>query len=74
MDLLLFILYTNEMFNLQENKMFACEDNFSLMAVVGEPANRPAVAASTPLSWQLWVSLLTDLLSLPQLLSPGSCG
>ena len=43
---LLFILYTSEMFELVENRLFACADDSTLQAVVRKPANRPAVAAS----------------------------
>ena len=43
---LLFILYTCEMFELVENKLFADADHSTLLAVVHMPADRPAVAAS----------------------------
>ena len=43
---LLFILYTCEMFELVENRLCACADDSSLLAVVNKPADRPAVAAS----------------------------
>ena len=43
---LLFILYTNEMFELNENRLFAYADDSTLLAVVCKPADRPAVAAS----------------------------
>ena len=41
---LLFILYTSEMFELVENKLFASDDS-TLLAVVRKPADRPAVSA-----------------------------
>ena len=41
-----FILYTDEMFELAENKLFAYADDSTLLAVVRKPADRPAVAAS----------------------------
>ena len=41
---LLFILYTSEMFELVENRLFAYADYSTLMAVVRKPADRPAVA------------------------------
>ena len=34
------------MFELVENRLFAYADNFTLLAVVGKPAHRPAVCAS----------------------------
>ena len=43
---LLFILYTSEMFDLVEKRLFAYADNSTLLAVVRKPADRPAVAAS----------------------------
>ena len=43
---ILFILYTNEMSKLVENKLFAYEDYSTLLAVVHKSADRPAVAAS----------------------------
>ena len=43
---LLFILYTSKMFELVENRLFAYADDFTLLAVVRKPADRPAVAAS----------------------------
>ena len=43
---LLFILYTSEMFELVENRLFAYAYDYTLLAVVHKPANRPAVAAS----------------------------
>ena len=43
---LLFIHYTREMFELVENRLFAYGDDSTLLAVVHEPADRPAVAAS----------------------------
>ena len=41
-----FILYTREMFELVENRLFAYADDSTLLAVVRKPADRPAVAAS----------------------------
>ena len=43
---LLFILYTSEMFELVENRLYAYADDSSLLVVVRKPADRPAVAAS----------------------------
>ena len=43
---LLFILYTIEIFELVENRLFAYSDDSTLLAVVRKPADRPAVAAS----------------------------
>ena len=42
----LFILYTSEMLELVENRLFAHADDSTLLAVVRKPADRPAVAAS----------------------------
>ena len=41
-----FILYTSEMFELVENRLYAYADDSTLLAVVRKPADRPAVAAS----------------------------
>ena len=43
---LLFILYTSEMFDLVENRLFAYADDSTLLAVIRKPSNRPTVAAS----------------------------
>ena len=43
---LLFILYTSEMFELVENRLYAYADDSILLAVVRKPADRPAVNAS----------------------------
>ena len=43
---LLFILYTSEIFELVENRQYAYADDSTLLAVVREPADRSAVAAS----------------------------
>ena len=43
---LLFILYTSEMFELVENRLFAYADDFTLLAAILKPADRPAVADS----------------------------
>ena len=43
---LLFILFTSEMFELVENKLFAYADDSTLLAVVRKPADIPVVAAS----------------------------
>ena len=40
-----FIIYTSEMFELVENRLFAYADDSILLAVVRKPADRPAVAA-----------------------------
>ena len=41
-----FILYTSEMSELVENRLFANADYSTLPAVVREPTDRPAVAVS----------------------------
>ena len=41
---LLFILYTSEMFQLVDNRLYAYANNSTLQAVVRRPADRPAVA------------------------------
>ena len=43
---LLYILYTSEMFELLENRLYANTDDSTLLAVVLKSADRPAVAAS----------------------------
>ena len=43
---LLFILYTSEMFELVENRLFAYAVDSTLLAVVRKPADRPPVTAS----------------------------
>ena len=43
---LLFIIYTTEMFELVENRLFVYADHSKLLAVVRKPADRPAVASS----------------------------
>ena len=43
---LLFILYTSELFELVENRLYAYAEDSTLLAVVCKPADRPAVAAS----------------------------
>ena len=43
---LLFILYTSEMFELVKNRLYACADDSTLLAVVRKPADTPDVAAS----------------------------
>ena len=43
---LLFILYTNEMFELVEDTLYVYADDSMLLAVVRKPADRLAVAAS----------------------------
>ena len=42
---LLFILYTSEMFELFENRLFAYADDSTLLAVVRMLVDRPAAAA-----------------------------
>ena len=42
---LLFILYTSEIFELAENRLFAYADKSTLLAVAFKPTDRPAVAA-----------------------------
>ena len=42
----LFILYTGKMFELVENKIYVYADDSTLLAVVLQPADRPAVGAS----------------------------
>ena len=41
-----FILYTSEMFELVENRLYAYADDSTLLPVVRQPADRPAVAAT----------------------------
>ena len=41
---LLFILYTSEMFELVQNRLYAYADDSTLVEVVRKPADRPAVA------------------------------
>ena len=43
---LLFIIYTSEMFELVENRLFAYADDSTLLAVIRKPVDRLAVAAS----------------------------
>ena len=43
---LLIIIYTSEMFELIENRLFAYADDSTLMAIVRKLADRHAVAAS----------------------------
>ena len=43
---LLIILYTSEMFELDDNRPFANADDSTLLAVVRKPADRPVVAPS----------------------------
>ena len=43
---LLFIIYTSEMFELVQNRLFAYADDSTLLAVFHKPADRPAVDAS----------------------------
>ena len=48
---LLFILCTNEMFELVENRLYAYYADSTLVAVVHKSADRPAVAASLNWDW-----------------------
>ena len=41
---LLLILYTSEMFELLDNRLYAYADDSALLAVVRKPADRPVVA------------------------------
>ena len=43
---LLFILYTREMFELVETRLYYYADDYTLLAVVRKPADRPPVGAS----------------------------
>ena len=43
---LLFILCTSEMIELAENSLFSYADDYTLLAVVRKPADRPLLAAS----------------------------
>ena len=45
----MFVPHTSEMFDLLENGMFGYADDSTLLAGVGQPANRPAVAVSLKL-------------------------
>ena len=47
---LLFILYTSEMFQLVDDRLFAYADDSTLLAVIRKSADRPAVAASLNLT------------------------
>ena len=47
---LLYILYTSEMFELVENRLYSYADDGSLLAVVHKPADRPAVPANRALA------------------------
>ena len=49
---LLFILYTSEMFEMGENRAYACGDDSILLAVVRSPADRHAVAAPLTRTWR----------------------
>ena len=42
---LLFILYTSEMFEMMKNRLYACADDSTLLAVVRKLADKPAVPA-----------------------------
>ena len=46
LGLLQFILYTSEMFELVENRLFDYADDSTLLAVVRKPSDRPAVAGA----------------------------
>ena len=46
LDLLLFLLYTSELFSILENKLIGYADDSTLMAVVPSPGVRVAVAES----------------------------
>ena len=70
---LLFILYTSEMFELVENRPFSYADDFTLLAVIRKPADRPAVAASLNRDLariQEWCKIITKLRHL-SLVDPG---
>ena len=43
---LMFILYTSEMFELVENRLYVYADDSTLLETIRKPADRPAVAAS----------------------------
>ena len=43
---LLFILYTSEIVELVEHRLYTYADDSTLLAIVRKPAHRPAVAAS----------------------------
>ena len=43
---LLFILYTSEMFELEGNRLHGSANNFTLLAVVRNPVDRPNICAS----------------------------
>ena len=46
-----FTQYTSEMFEIVENRLYACADDSTQLAVVRKPADRPAVAASLNYAW-----------------------
>ena len=67
---LLFILYTSEMFELMENRLYAYVDDSTLLADVRKPADTPAVAASLrrDLAWiQKWCNHWCMILNLKTL-------
>ena len=47
---LLFILYTSEMLELLENRLYAYADDSTLLAVDGKPADRPAASINGDLA------------------------
>ena len=48
---LVVILYTSEMFEQVENRLFAYAEDSTLLTVVHKPADRPAVRASLNRTW-----------------------
>ena len=63
LDPLLFILYTSEVFELVENRLYAYADDSTLLAVVRKPADRLAVAASITGTWLEFMSGATTVAS-----------
>ena len=55
---LLLILYRSEMFDLVENRLFACADDSTLLAVIRRPSDRPTVAASVT---EIWLEFMSGL-------------
>ena len=55
------VLYTSEMFELVENRLYAYANDFTLVAVVRKPADRPSVAIP-PLTWT-WLGFRSRAIS-----------
>ena len=57
---LLFILYTSNLFKLVVNRLFAYAVDFTILAAVCKPVDRPAVAASLrrPYQWKIYFFII----------------